>query len=143
MSDPSNPLDSPSIKQGNKKLNSPSLKKSQKKLPAKNKTQSKASGIPKKIANRMARRIAITTGLPTISGMGVFVGSYLIVSKGIAEIPPGITLISSALCFLTGLVGLSYGILSASWDDAPGTIFGFKNIRPNIQRMRDAFKVDS
>ena len=100
----------------------------------------KESGIPKYVANRMARRIAFTTGIPTLSGMGVFIGSYFLISKGIAEISPTVTLVSSAMCFLVGLLGLSYGILSASWDFNPGTFLGFENIRPNINRMKDAFK---
>ena len=100
----------------------------------------KDSGIPKYVANRMARRIAFTTGIPTISGMGVFIGSYFLISKGIADISPTVTLVSSALCFLFGLLGLSYGILSASWDFNPGSFLGFENIKPNINRMKDAFK---
>ena len=98
------------------------------------------SGIPKYVANRMARRIAFTTGIPTLSGMGVFIGSYFLISKGIAEISPTITLVSSAMCFLVGLLGLSYGILSASWDFNPGSFLGFENIKPNINRIKDAFK---
>ena len=98
------------------------------------------SGIPSYVANRMARRIAFTTGVPTLSGMGVFVGSYFLITKGIAEISPTLTLVSSALCFLVGLLGLSYGILSASWDFKPGSFLGFENIKPNINRMKDAFK---
>ena len=104
-----------------------------------NKT-TKSSGIPKYVANRMARRIAFTTGIPTLSGMGVFIGSYFLISKGIAEISPTLTLVSSAFCFLIGLLGLSYGILSASWDFNPGSFLGFENIKPNINRMNDAFK---
>ena len=104
------------------------------------KTSSKKSGIPNYVANRMARRIAFTTGIPTLSGMGVFIGSYFLISKGIAEISPTVTLVSSAFCFLVGLLGLSYGILSASWDFNPGSFLGFENIKPNINRMKDAFK---
>ena len=100
----------------------------------------KDSGIPKYVANRMARRIAFTTGIPTLSGMGVFIGSYFLISKGIAEISPTVTLVSSAMCFLVGLLGLSYGILSASWDLNPGSFLGFENIKPNINRIKDAFK---
>ena len=104
------------------------------------KTENKKSeGIPKYVANRMARRIAITTGIPTISGMAVFVISYLLISKGIADIPPGITLLSSALCFLLGLAGLSYGILSASWDKGNGSLLGLENIGTNIRRIKSAF----
>ena len=104
------------------------------------KNNSHQSGIPKYVANRMARRIAFTTGIPTLSGMGVFIGSYFLISKGIAEISPTLTLVSSAMCFLVGLLGLSYGILSASWDLNPGSFLGFENIKPNINRMKDAFK---
>ena len=100
----------------------------------------KESGIPKYVANRMARRIAFTTGIPTLSGMGVFIGSYFLISKGIAEISPTVTLVSSAMCFLLGLLGLSFGILSASWDFNPGSFLGFENIKPNINRIKDAFK---
>ena len=109
----------------------------------KNKTSSnelKNNGIPKEVANRMARRVAIATGIPTLSGMGVFIGSYILISKGIAEISPTITLVTSATCFLVGLLGLSYGILSASWDKSKGSLLGLENIRTNISRMKDAFK---
>lgn len=96
-------------------------------------------GIPKEVANRMGRRIAFTTGIPTISGMGVFIISYYVITKGIADIPPVVTLILSGSCFLVGLIGLSYGILSASWDKNTGSFLGLENIRPNLKRMRDAF----
>ena len=72
--------------------------------------------------------------------MGVFIVSYLLIIKGITDVPPSITLLSSAICFLIGLLGLSYGILSASWEDIPGSILGLENIRPNIEKMRSAFR---
>tara|TARA_Y100001968_G_C19074462_1_gene580010 strand:- start:276 stop:713 length:438 start_codon:yes stop_codon:yes gene_type:complete len=105
-------------------------------------TYKKESGIPKEVANRMTRRIAITTGLPTLTGMGVFVGSYYLITEGIAEIAPVLTLMTSGACFLIGLVGLSYGILSASWDKQKGSLLGLENIRPNIKRMKEAFNSD-
>tara|TARA_Y100001968_G_scaffold285389_1_gene285325 strand:+ start:74 stop:523 length:450 start_codon:yes stop_codon:yes gene_type:complete len=120
-----------------KKIVVPKIKKSK---TEKLKSNRKDSSIPKDVANRMARRIAITTGLPTFMGMGVFIGSYIVVSRGIADIAPGITLISSAGCFLIGLLGLSYGILSASWEETNGSILGFENIGPNIIRMKSAFQ---
>ena len=98
------------------------------------------SGIPKYVADRMARRIFFTAGIPTILGMSVFVVSYFIVTKNIAEIPPSSTIAISALFFLLGLAGLSFGILSASWDREPGSFFGIENIPMNIQRAKDAFR---
>jgi len=98
------------------------------------------TGIPKYVADRMARRIFFTAGIPTILGMSVFVVSYIIVTKNIAEIPPSSTIAISALFFLLGLAGLSFGILSASWDKEPGSFFGIENIPMNIKRAKDAFK---
>ena len=97
-------------------------------------------GIPKYVADRMARRIFFTAGIPTIMGMSVFIVSYIIVTRNIAEIPPSATIAISALFFLLGLAGLSFGILSASWDKEPGSFFGIENIPMNIQRAKAAFK---
>ena len=99
-----------------------------------------SSGIPKYVADRMARRIFFTAGIPTILGMSVFVVSYIIVTRNIAEIPPSSTIAISALFFLLGLAGLSFGILSASWDKEPGSFFGIENIPMNIRRAKAAFK---
>ena len=99
-----------------------------------------SNGIPKYVADRMARRIFFTAGIPTILGMSVFVISYFIVTKNIAEIPPSSTIAISALFFLIGLAGLSFGILSASWDKEPGSLLGIENIPLNIQRAKAAFK---
>jgi len=99
-----------------------------------------STGIPKYVADRMARRIFFTAGIPTILGMSVFVVSYIIVTRNIAEIPPSSTIAISALFFLLGLAGLSFGILSASWDKEPGSFFGIENIPMNIQRAKAAFK---
>ena len=99
-----------------------------------------SNGIPKYVADRMAKRIFFTAGIPTLLGMSVFVISYIIVTRKIAEIPPSSTIAISALFFLLGLGGLSYGILSASWDRAPGSFLGLENIPLNIQRAKAAFK---
>ena len=111
-------------------------KKSNTVIPSKKST----SGIPKYVADRMARRIFFTAGIPTIMGMSVFIVSYIIVTRNIAEIPPSSTIAISALFFLLGLAGLSFGILSASWDKEPGSLFGIENIPMNIQRAKAAFK---
>ncbi len=79
--------------------------------------------IPRYVADRMARRVAVFTGLPSLAGMGVFVGSYFVVTRGIADIAPGLTLTGSGLFFLLGLVGL-----------------GFENFKPNIQRMKESIR---
>ena len=112
----------------------------EKKIPTLAPKTKQSSGIPKYVADRMARRIFFTAGIPTIMGMSVFVISYIIVTRNIAEIPPSSTIAISALFFLLGLGGLSFGILSASWDKEPGSFFGIENIPLNIERAKAAFK---
>ncbi|MEB3184150.1 MAG: PAM68 family protein [Cyanobacteriota bacterium] len=92
--------------------------------------------IPDRVANRMARRIALATGVPTVMGMAVFVGSYLLVSRHLLDVPPSATLLASGACFLLGLVGLSYGVLSASWEEEPGSLVGIEQIGLNLGRVR-------
>ena len=112
----------------------------EKKVPTVTSRSKKSSGIPKYVADRMARRIFFTAGIPTIMGMSVFVVSYIIVTRNIAEIPPSSTIAISAIFFLLGLGGLSFGILSASWDKEPGSFFGIENIPLNIERAKAAFR---
>ena len=116
------------------------FKNIEKKVPLSTPKTKQSSGIPKYVADRMARRIFFTAGIPTIMGMSVFVVSYIIVTRNIAEIPPSSTIAISALFFLLGLGGLSFGILSASWDKEPGSFFGIENIPLNIERAKAAFK---
>jgi hypothetical protein len=103
-------------------------------------TQGKQQVIPDAVAGRMARRIALATGIPTLMGMGVFVGSYLLVSRQMLDIPPAATLVASGGCFLLGLLGLSYGVLSASWEDAEGSLLGLEQIPLNLGRLRASVK---
>ena len=112
----------------------------EKKVPTITHKTKQTNGIPKYVADRMAKRIFFTAGIPTVMGMSVFVVSYIIVTRNIAEIPPSSTIAISALFFLLGLGGLSFGILSASWDKEPGSFFGIENIPLNIERAKAAFK---
>ena len=125
------------------------------KAPGVNKSVAKAAGsagkgntgakrrsqpIPEAVTNRMARRIAVAMGVPSLLGMASFVVSYLLVSRGILDIPPAITLVTSGGFFLLGLVGLSYGLFSASWESQPGSLLGFEQIGVNIARLKQSLK---
>ena len=108
--------------------------------PASGATGGRPQGIPPAVANRMARRVALATGIPTALGMASFIVSYVVVSRGLLDIPPIATLLTSGGFFLLGLVGLSYGVLSASWEEAPGSLLGIEQIGVNIVRLRSSFK---
>jgi hypothetical protein len=117
----------------------PTDRNSPERKPSKQRTRGQQV-IPDAVANRMARRIAIGTGIPTLMGMGVFIGSYLLVSRQILDIPTSATLAASLGCFFLGVLGLSFGVLSASWEDQPGSLLGTEQIGVNISRMRSSIK---
>lgn len=100
----------------------------------------RSQAIPEAVTNRMARRIAVAMGVPSLLGMASFVVSYLLVSRGIFDIPPAITLVTSGGFFLLGLVGLSYGLFSASWESQPGSLLGFEQVGVNISRLKQSLK---
>jgi hypothetical protein len=79
-------------------------------------------------------------GVPSLLGMASFVVSYLLVSRGILDIPPAITLVTSGGFFLLGLAGLSYGLFSASWESQPGSLLGLEQIGVNISRLKQSLK---
>lgn len=99
-----------------------------------------SQSIPDAVARRMARRIAVATGIPSLLGMAVIVASYFLVSSGRVSIPPVATLLGSGAFFLLGLLGLSYGVISASWEDGPGTLLGIEQIPLNVGRIRDSVR---
>ena len=102
--------------------------------------QPSRSAIPDHVANRMVRRVLLLSGVPTLLAMGVFVLSYVLINQGVARIEPIVTIGVSGVFFVAGLLGLSYGVLSASWDDAPGSLLGLEQFGANLQRLRTSIR---
>ncbi len=105
------------------------------------KTEKQAQSIPEVVSKRMISRIAVFCGLPTILGISTFFVSYLIVSKGLFDLPNTAVLLVSMGCFGLGVLGLSYGVLSASWDEEiSGSILGWEEFNINFGRMREGWR---
>lgn len=98
------------------------------------------SAIPDHVSRRMVRRVLLLSGVPTLLAMGVFVLSYILMSQGIMRIEPIVTIGVSGVFFVLGLLGLSYGVLSASWDDGPGSLLGLEQFGKNLQRLRASLR---
>lgn len=103
---------------------------------------SKEGGIPDAVSRRMIRRIALFCGIPTALGMSTFIASYLVVSHGWLQLPTYAVLIVSLGWFGLGVVGVSYGVLSASWDEEPGSRLGFAEFKTNWGRMTEAWRAN-
>ncbi|MEO1404014.1 MAG: PAM68 family protein [Cyanobacteria bacterium J06635_1] len=100
-----------------------------------------ANSIPEVVSRRMIRRMVAFSGIPTILGLGVFVGAYLLISRQILEFPKSLVLVLSLACFGLGFLGLSYGVLSASWEeDTEGSLLGATEFSLNFRRMIRAWK---
>jgi CHASE2 domain-containing sensor protein len=100
-----------------------------------------AQAIPQVVSQRMARRMAIFCGVPTLFGMSSFVVSYYLVTQLHYKIPSTVVLLASLGFFGLGVLGLTYGIFSASWDESsPGTLLGIEEFGTNFSRMTQARK---
>jgi len=96
--------------------------------------------IPKEVSQRMLRRMAILSMTPIALGVGIFFLSYYLLSRQIVEFAPVVVLLTTMGCFGLGVVGLTYGMLSASWDEEPGSLVGLDEFKLNLGRMVDAWK---
>jgi hypothetical protein len=99
--------------------------------------------IPDAVSKRMVRRMAVFCGIPTVIGMSSFVTSYWLNVSGTLEVPNIAVLLLSLGGFGLGVVGLTYGVLSASWEeDQAGTLLGFQEFSLNVGRMTEAWRED-
>lgn len=111
------------------------------KQPKANKTGKQAQSIPEVVSKRMISRIAVFCGIPTLLGISTFFVSYLVVSNGLFDLPNTAVLLVSMGCFGLGVLGLSYGVLSASWDEeVSGSTLGWEEFNTNFGRMREAWR---
>ncbi|MGK7900964.1 MAG: PAM68 family protein [Hormoscilla sp.] len=113
------------------------VKKEPKKTP-----RSKADrAIPEAVSKRMVRRMALLSGIPTAFGMLTFGVSYGIHVYTEFTLPNVAVLLTSMGCFGLGVLGLSYGVLSTSWDEnAPGSLVGWPEFTTNFSRMTAAWR---
>jgi hypothetical protein len=100
-----------------------------------------ANSIPEAVSNRMVKRMGFFCGIPTLMGIMTFFISYMIVTAEIFEIPPTAVLFVSLGFFGLGVIGLSYGALSTSWEEStPGSLIGLDEFKINIGRMQQAWR---
>lgn len=89
--------------------------------------------IPQVVSERMIRRVIIFCGIPTFLGLSSFGINYYLLTRHLLELPPYLTLIESFGLFALGFVGISYGVLSASWDPhTQGSLLGGQEFKINL-----------
>ncbi len=85
--------------------------------------------------------MGVFCGIPTALGVSTFFASYFIVVNGVFDLPNSAVVLMSMACFGLGVIGLSYGVLSASWEeDIPGSLIGLGEFKTNLGRMTAAWR---
>jgi len=92
--------------------------------------------IPQVISQRMIRRVAGFSGIPTALGISTLIISYLLLIYAKIKLPHLAVLLVNMGLFGLGVVGITYGVLSASWDeDRAGSLLGWSEFTTNFGRM--------
>ncbi len=99
------------------------------------------AAIPEVVSRRMVRRMAVFCGTPSALAIASLFAFYWIVQHHWFELPPAAAQLTSLGFFGLGVLGLSYGLISASWEeDRPGGWFGWQEFRLNLGRMTAAWR---
>jgi Photosynthesis affected mutant 68 len=106
--------------------------------PPRQRPQSGNNNIPEHVSKRMMRRALICCGTPTALGMLSLVGGYLLAAND-RKLPNELVLLVSLAFLGLSVMGLTYGILSASWEDAAGSWLGLDEFGVNFERMKQGY----
>ena len=90
-----------------------------------------------KTASRTSLNYLFHEHIFLITGLAIFVGAFFYSKKYDVVVPPSIIAYATQVPFVLGLVGISYAIISSSWDEEPGSLLGFKEFGINFQRIKD------
>ncbi|GFP98824.1 protein pam68 chloroplastic [Phtheirospermum japonicum] len=88
--------------------------------------------IPEIVTNRMISRMGLSVGIPLFIGLLFFPFFYYLKIGLKIDVPTWVPFIVSFVFFGTALLGVSYGIVSASWDPLrEGSLLGWNEARKN------------
>jgi hypothetical protein len=88
--------------------------------------------IPEVVTNRMISRMGFSVGIPLFIGVLFFPFFYYLKVGLKIDVPTWVPFIVSFFFFGSALLGVSYGIVSASWDPMrEGSLLGWNEARKN------------
>lgn len=88
--------------------------------------------IPEVVTNRILKRLLFTVGAPMLLGLGFFPLFYYLKVIQKVDLPEWVPLISSVSLFGAAGLGISYGVISTSWDpEREGSLLGWKEAKAN------------
>lgn len=97
--------------------------------------------VPEVVTNRMLKRITFTVGIPFAIGIAFFGLYYYLKAVKKVDIPEWLPLFTSFLTFGSSGAGITYGVLSASWDPKrEGSLLGWKEAQLNWPVLWETFR---
>jgi hypothetical protein len=100
--------------------------------------------VPEVVTNRMLKRIGITVGVPVGLGLLLFPAFYYLKIVQRVDVPEWLPLVVSMVTFGTAGFGITYGIVSTSWDPArEGSLLGWKEAQVNWPLIWDKVQGNS
>ncbi|CAN0910154.1 Protein PAM68, chloroplastic [Linum grandiflorum] len=88
--------------------------------------------IPEVVTNRMISRMGFSVGIPLFIGLMFFPFFYYLKVVQKIDVPNWVPFIVSFVFFGTALLGVSYGIVSSSWDPLrEGSLLGWNEAQRN------------
>ncbi|CAN1174886.1 Protein PAM68, chloroplastic [Linum perenne] len=88
--------------------------------------------IPEIVTNRMISRMGFSVGIPLFIGLLFFPFFYYLKVVQKIDVPNWVPFIVSFVFFGTALLGVSYGIVSSSWDPLrEGSVLGWNEAQRN------------
>jgi hypothetical protein len=89
----------------------------------------------------MGKRMLPFVGIPLLGGMGAFVAFWYLATYKNQEFQPALVAFSTIGLLGVGLVGITYSVMSASWDpDREGSFLGFDEAARNLESLRGGLK---
>ena len=97
--------------------------------------------VPEVVSQRMVRRVVGFSGIPTVLGISTLIISYVLLKFAGIKLPSIAVLLVNMGLFGLGVLGITYGVLSASWDeDRPGNLLGWSEFTVNWGRMVEVWR---
>jgi hypothetical protein len=102
---------------------------------------SSEASVPTQITDRMLRRMITFSIGPVFFGFLLFPAFYYLKKVQGIDVPVWAVYIVQTTIFGGGLLGISYGVISSSWDPRrEGSFLGWNEFQANLPLLMDRFK---
>jgi len=97
--------------------------------------------IPEKVAQRMGSRMLPFVGVPLFGVMAAFITFWYLATYKNYEFQPALVAFTTIAIMGSGLLGITYSVMSASWDeDEDGSALGVDEFKKNFGSIQDGLK---